>query len=109
MKAALRRSSHLRRNHWSQSPALCPCRCAFAEPASGPASPTLSDEAQLAQAPAKRAIRQGGKPASPANPFYTTDDRANCAPCGYLDGLARERRGLMTCAECVEPHELLAY
>jgi hypothetical protein len=35
-----------------------------------------------------------------ADPFDETDDGANCFRCGYLIEPARERRGLMTCAEC---------
>jgi|GEM_PF-3479740 len=45
---------------------------------------------QLAVAPARRI----------ADPFDPTDDGANCFRCGYLIEPARERRGLMTCADC---------
>ena len=63
-------------------------------------------------APAEAALasKQGRTPrtrpaASPAprrvaDPFDTSDEGANCLRCGYLVELARERRGLMTCAGC---------
>ena len=35
-----------------------------------------------------------------ADPFDASDDGANCLRCGYLVELAREQRGLMTCASC---------
>ena len=35
-----------------------------------------------------------------ADPFDTSDDRANCMRCGYAIEAAREKRGLMTCSEC---------
>ncbi len=35
-----------------------------------------------------------------ADPFNPSDDGANCMRCGYAVELAREKRGLMTCAAC---------
>ncbi|MEO3473675.1 hypothetical protein AAFN86_17535 [Roseomonas sp. CAU 1739] len=35
-----------------------------------------------------------------ADPFDAEDDGANCLRCGYAITPAREKRGLMTCAEC---------
>jgi len=34
------------------------------------------------------------------DPFNSDDDGASCMRCGYLIESSRERRGLMTCAEC---------
>jgi hypothetical protein len=49
--------------------------------------------------PARR--RVSSKPARHvADPFDPADDGANCLRCGYIVELARERRGLMTCAGC---------
>lgn len=35
-----------------------------------------------------------------ADPFDASDEGANCLRCGYVVEPARDRRGLMTCAEC---------
>jgi len=35
-----------------------------------------------------------------ADPFAAEDTGANCIRCGYLVSPAREKRGLMTCAQC---------
>lgn len=35
-----------------------------------------------------------------ADPFDAGDDGANCMRCGYAISPAREKRGLLTCAEC---------
>jgi adenine-specific DNA methylase len=35
-----------------------------------------------------------------ADPFDSTDDRANCLRCGYVIERTQAKRGLMTCAEC---------
>ena len=35
-----------------------------------------------------------------ADPFDASDDGVNCMRCGYTIEPAREKRGLMTCAEC---------
>ncbi len=43
-------------------------------------------------------IRQSGR--GVADPFDTSDDGANCIRCGYRIEAAREKRGLLTCAEC---------
>lgn len=50
--------------------------------------------------PARHARRpRVGSTRSVADPFDETDDRANCLRCGYAIQPARERRGVMTCAE----------
>jgi hypothetical protein len=35
-----------------------------------------------------------------ADPFAADDTCTNCIRCGYLVSPARERRGLLTCAQC---------
>jgi hypothetical protein len=35
-----------------------------------------------------------------ADPFANSDDGANCIRCGFLVEAARERRHLLTCAQC---------
>jgi len=73
-----------------------------AQPQAEPLPAARSDAAPMAVQPlAERAPRK--PPTTPrraADPFDPKDDGANCYRCGYLIEPARERRGLMTCAEC---------
>ena len=58
-------------------------------------------EDQLGQPTARASTRKAGRPSRRvADPFDAGDDGANCLRCGYVVELARERRGLMTCAVC---------
>ena len=69
----------------------------IAQPATTPPH-TPPEAAQTAEPrPARRARPTARRI---ADPFDETDDGANCFRCGYLIEPARERRGLMTCAEC---------
>jgi hypothetical protein len=58
----------------------------LAEPAASPRR-----QPRAAKSPAGRRF---------ADPFAAEDTGANCLRCGYLVEPARERRGLMTCAQC---------
>ncbi|WP_372625011.1 hypothetical protein [Falsiroseomonas sp.] len=74
---------------------------AVAEPSVEPAPVAPSEAAQPALESAKQARRTAqGKARRVADPFDASDDGANCLRCGYLIEPARERRGLVTCAEC---------
>lgn len=65
------------------------------EPAAGTDAPTeAEDTAEPAARPAREAARRV------ADPFDAEDERANCLRCGHVVEVARERRGLMTCAAC---------
>jgi hypothetical protein len=56
---------------------------------------------QFDQPPVRPSGRKAHKPSRRvADPFDPADDGANCLRCGYVIEPARERRGLMTCAEC---------
>lgn len=72
-----------------------------AEPA--PISPPAPDPIEIEAAPVEqpKACSSTSEKARPvADPFDPDDDRANCLRCGYVVEPGRERRGLMTCAEC---------
>ncbi len=60
------------------------------EPTAGPAVPDM--------APRNRPMDMSTRRV--ADPFNTDDDGANCMRCGYAVELAREKRGLLTCARC---------
>ena len=47
-----------------------------------------------------RGRKPGKSPRRIADPFDPDDDGANCMRCGYAVEPAREKRGLLTCAEC---------
>jgi hypothetical protein len=69
-------------------------------------------EAAPAEPHVETAVREQRKPRVPkpraaketarhfADPFADSDDGANCLRCGYLIELARDKRGLLTCAAC---------
>jgi hypothetical protein len=71
-------------------------------PRAPPAPPASAAGPELVELPPRRASGRVAKPAvrRVADPFDADDDRANCLRCGYAIERARERRGLMTCAEC---------
>lgn len=53
--------------------------------------------------PARRGRPRKAKPETPERSFvdpYADEAGANCMRCGYLVEAARERRGLLTCANC---------
>jgi hypothetical protein len=64
--------------------------------------PSATTPAQAAPTPAPKRVRRnaGGTSRRVADPYDTNDDGSNCMRCGYLIQPARERRGLLTCAEC---------
>lgn len=67
------------------------------------AAPTAPPEPaqSAARPPSKRALRTATAASRRvADPFDPDDEGANCVRCGYLIEPARERRGIMTCAEC---------
>jgi hypothetical protein len=77
------------------------CMPAVSEPSVALAPTVPSEAAQPAPQSAKQAGRAAtGASRRVADPFDANDDGANCLRCGYAIQPARERRGLMTCAEC---------
>jgi hypothetical protein len=75
---------------------------AVVEPGIEPAPAPPSEPAQATTPPPAKRTRRTANGASRrvADPFDPDDAGTNCLRCGYLIQPARERRGLMTCAEC---------
>ncbi|WP_372623372.1 hypothetical protein [Falsiroseomonas sp.] len=70
------------------------------EVTSAPPVPGLVED-QLGQPTARASTRKARRPSRRvADPFDPADDAANCLRCGYAVEPGRERRGMMTCAEC---------
>ena len=73
-------------------------------PANAEPEPTV--EAVQLSAPVEKGVaakpgrKPGKQPRRIADPFDPDDNGANCLRCGYAIEPARERRGLVTCAEC---------
>jgi hypothetical protein len=67
-----------------------------------PAPAPVEDQPGQIDHPATRSSdsKVGGRSRRVADPFDANDEGANCLRCGYVVERARERRGLMTCAEC---------
>jgi len=80
------------------------------EPAATKEAPSAPGSEKAAVAPDATARRGRGWPRKEvrptprarhvADPSDADDDGANCLRCGYAIELAREKRGLMTCADC---------